>query len=327
MHESTVFPTEGLDTSPAKPRLERVLLCLVDGGPERQAIEAGEIDAVIDYADRKVILFPAAERALRSTSKPASTREPHANRILAALPSPEYRRLQHALEPVMLTEKQVLYEPGEPIRYVYFPLDSVISLLATVGSRRVLEVGLVGFEGMIGIPITLGVDVPSVRAMVHVPGAAMRVPEAQFREAYEKNRTLRHELTSYVYAELAMARQIAACSAFHTIEQRLARRSRTIGPILSYARVRCLRAWRPTGVDYRGSRPSPETRADSLPPWEHADIEHERSSIRLLRLLYANQALERPHSVGSQIDVGRWMTSLIVLLSTHAPGSTNYRKN
>jgi len=224
MHESTVFPTEGLDTSPGKPRLKRVLLCLVDGGPERQAIEAGEIDAVIDYADRKVILFPAAERALRSTSKPTSTREPHANRILAALPSPEYRRLQHALEPVMLTEKQVLCEPGEPIRYVYFPLDSVISLLATAGSRRVLEVGLVGFEGMVGIPITLGVDVPSVRAMVNVPGAAMRVPEAQFREAYEKSRTLRHELTSYVYAELAMARQIAACSAFHTIEQRLARR-------------------------------------------------------------------------------------------------------
>lgn len=222
MHENTVLPTEGLDTSPGKPRLEQVLLWLVDGGPERQAIEAGEIDAVIDYTDKKVILFPAAERALRSTSKPTSTGEPHANRILAALPSPEYRCLQHALEPVMLTAKEVLYEPGEPIRYVYFPLDSVISLLATVGSRRVLEVGLVGFEGMVGIPITLGVDVPSVRAMVHVPGAAMRVPEAQFREAYEKNRTLRHELTSYVYAELAMARQVAACSAFHTIEQRLA---------------------------------------------------------------------------------------------------------
>lgn len=224
MGENDGLSTASPGKSQGEPRLERVLLSLADGGPERQAIEAGEIDAVIDYADKKVILFPAAERVLRAASRQTTHLDPLANSVLAALPGPEYRRLHRALEPVMLTAKEVLLASGALIRYVYFPVDSVISLLATVESRRFLEVGLVGFEGMVGIPVTLGAEVSSIRAVVHIPGGAMRMPEAKFRRAYEQYRTLRHELDRYAAAQLAMARQIAACSAYHITEQRLARR-------------------------------------------------------------------------------------------------------
>ena len=124
---------------------------LTKGGPEQQAIEAGEIDAVIDYASSNVILLPAARRALGEIAEraAAANREavyeaPIANSLLAALPHAEYRRLLPGLEPVTLKSGEVIQEPGAPISYVYFPVDCVISLLATVAGRQALEVGLAG---------------------------------------------------------------------------------------------------------------------------------------------------------------------------------------
>ena len=79
------------------------------------------------------------------------------NRLLAALSAKEFRELAPDLERVSLTLTQILYEPGNVIRYVYFPLDSLISLLSEVDNRSTLEVGIVGNEGMTGIGIFLGV--------------------------------------------------------------------------------------------------------------------------------------------------------------------------
>lgn len=218
------------DRNPPNDRLGNVMLRLVKGGPEQQAIEAGEIDAVIDYTDGKIILFPAARRALRapratrSAAEGESAPEPVANSLLAALARPEYQRLRPSLESVTLRPGEVLYEPGTAIRDVYFPVDSVVSLLAATKSRRTLEVGLVGFEGMVGTSLAVGVNVSPLRALVQTGGTAMRVSEARFRKALHTSRTLRNELNLYIHTELARARQAAVCGSFHLIEERLASR-------------------------------------------------------------------------------------------------------
>jgi CRP-like cAMP-binding protein len=211
-------------------RLQNVLPRLAKGGPEQQAIEAGEIDAIIDYRAGNVILLPAARRALREIAKRASAaarkaadEAPIANHLLAALPHAEYQRLLAGLEPVSLKFGEVLHEPGVSIRYVYFPIDCAISLLTAVVGERALEVGLVGREGMVGISLALGVEVSSVRALVEVAGMAMRMKAARFREALRQCPPLQHALYRYTDAKLAQARQTIACNCFHAVEARLAR--------------------------------------------------------------------------------------------------------
>src|SRR5687767_15438281 len=81
---------------------------------------------------------------------------PIANTLLAALPRGTYQRLLGGLEPVRLTFGQILYEPGKPIRQVYFPTDSVVSLLTLVEGHMAMEIGLVGRECMLGVPVALG---------------------------------------------------------------------------------------------------------------------------------------------------------------------------
>lgn len=203
---------------------------LPKGGPERQAIEAGEIDAVIDYSNSNVILFPSARRAMRETtanrasaaSREAAIRTSVANGLLGALPHAEYERLLAGLERVTLKFGEVLHEQGVPIRYVYFPIDSVVCLLAKVEGQRPLEVGVVGYEGMVGISLVLEVDVSPVRALVQSTGTAMRMKAARFRDEFGQCVPLQRELYRYAYAKLAMARQTVACARFHTIEARLA---------------------------------------------------------------------------------------------------------
>src|SRR5882672_45572 len=102
---------------------------------------------------------------------PAASRVPVANSMLAALPRKQYERLLSGLEPVALTFGEVLYEPGKRIRYVYFPGDSLVSLLTLVNGHLALEVGMVGREGMVGVPLSLGADVSPVRALVQGAGA------------------------------------------------------------------------------------------------------------------------------------------------------------
>jgi len=145
------------------------------------------------------------------------------NGLLAALPRKDYRGLLAGLKPVTLTYGQVLYEPGEPIRHVYFPNDCLVSLLTTVEGHQALEVGLVGREGMVGISLALGMDVASVRALVQGTGTAMRMNAARFRKEFRKSLPLQGEVHRFIHAKLAQARQTAACNRFHRVEARLAR--------------------------------------------------------------------------------------------------------
>jgi CRP-like cAMP-binding protein len=210
--------------------LRKALQRLVKGGPERQAIEAGEIDAIIDYTGSNVILFPAARRAMRDAVNPApaasretATEAPIANSLLAALPQAEYQRLRTSLEPVMLTFGEVLYEPGAPIRHVYFPINCLVSLLTKLKGRPALEVGLVGQEGMVSIALALGVDVSPALALVQGTGIAMRMEAARFRDEFLQSMPFQKAVYRYTHALMAQIAQTAACNRYHLTGERLAR--------------------------------------------------------------------------------------------------------
>lgn len=145
------------------------------------------------------------------------------NGLLAALPRAEYQRLLAGLEPVTLNFGEVLHEPGVPIRYVYFPIDCVISLLMSVKGHQALEVGLVGHEGVVGSPLALGIRASLHRALVQRTGAAMRMESAIFRKEVLQSKPLRQARYRYNNALIGQIGQSAGCIQFHSVQARLAR--------------------------------------------------------------------------------------------------------
>lgn len=145
------------------------------------------------------------------------------NHVLAAVPKPAYQQMLAGLEPVQLVYGQVLYEPSGRIAHVYFPLDCLVSLLTAVDQHQALEVGMVGNEGMVGMPMVLGVGVSAVRALVQGSGTAMRMSAARFRTAFNHSPALQRALFRYTHLLMAQVSQTAACNRFHHAEARLAR--------------------------------------------------------------------------------------------------------
>jgi CRP-like cAMP-binding protein len=145
------------------------------------------------------------------------------NRLLSSLPEDEQAQLAKLGETVRVEVGDVLYEPGQTIRYIYFPIDSLISLLAVAEGRMTLEVGAVGREGMIGASVVLGHEMAQVRAVVQRAGRAMRMDAVEFATEFARMESLQRLLYRYTDTLLAQAIQIAVCSRFHVLEARLAR--------------------------------------------------------------------------------------------------------
>lgn len=146
------------------------------------------------------------------------------NRLLAALPRKQRQRFLASCTPVTLVFADILAEPGERISHVYFPTESLISLItpATDGCATV-EVGLVGDEGMLGISLILGVEVSPLRALVQGAGQALRMKAESFRRELEQSSALQRALKRYLYVVLGQIAQTTACTHFHVVEERLAR--------------------------------------------------------------------------------------------------------
>jgi CRP-like cAMP-binding protein len=145
------------------------------------------------------------------------------NRLLASLPREEYERLQPYLEPISLYLKQELYQPNEPIEFVYFPLEGVYSLLSLSSEGELIEVGTVGNEGMVGLPVFLGVrEIPGI-AMCQVPGNALRMRAFDLQTQVSPGTALYDMLHRYTQALFNFISQSALCNRVHSIEQRCCR--------------------------------------------------------------------------------------------------------
>jgi CRP-like cAMP-binding protein len=186
----------------------------------------GAVHAVVtreNVSERKRASAASRFRHTKASRIAAIAQADAPNRLLAALPAKEYERLLAGFEPVNLTYGEVLYEPGEQMRHVYFPSDCVVSLLTVVEGHRALEVGLVGREGMVGSRLALGITTASVRALVQGAGAAVRIKSARFLREFHHSPALQRALLHFTDTLMNQVTQTAACNRFHLVEARLAR--------------------------------------------------------------------------------------------------------
>lgn len=145
------------------------------------------------------------------------------NQLLASLPRAEYERLRPHLELVSFTLGQVLYDVGEPITDVYFPLRSLISLINSALAGSETEFGLVGNEGMVGVPALLGGESTLSRAIVQVADGAMKMDAQVLKAEFERGGVLQQQILLYLQLLLTQTAQNTTCRIHHQIELRLAR--------------------------------------------------------------------------------------------------------
>lgn len=145
------------------------------------------------------------------------------NHLIERLPRLERERLLAIAESVHLGLAEVLHEGGTLARHVYFPVDGFVSLLTTLDSHPGLEVGMVGREGMVGIPLALGVPRMPLSAIVQGAGTAWRIEAIPYRRELARGPALRRSLGRYACVLMAQLAASAACLRFHRIEPRLAR--------------------------------------------------------------------------------------------------------
>jgi CRP-like cAMP-binding protein len=143
------------------------------------------------------------------------------NKILGALEASSNGAF-NALERVTLRPGMVLQEPDQEIEFVYFIEDGLVSLLSVNSDGGTIEIGMVGSEGMVGIPVILGGFSP-YRAVVQIEGQAWRMRRRQLAEEFQKNRTLHDILLRYTNTVLVQVAQSSICNCFHTLQERLSR--------------------------------------------------------------------------------------------------------
>jgi CRP-like cAMP-binding protein len=145
------------------------------------------------------------------------------NRLLTALPAADFERLSASLTLVSLSLKQVLLEADEPIGAAYFVETGMVSYLAYLEGGEAIEVGIIGSEGMVGMPLILGVDSAPAGAIVQMQGTALRISPAALRQAFTESKALHTRLLRYMQALYTQVSQTAACNGHHGLEERLAR--------------------------------------------------------------------------------------------------------
>lgn len=145
------------------------------------------------------------------------------NRIVAALPREEYKRLLPYLEPVSLSFKKYLYQSQALIEHVYFPNSGVVSMLNVMEDGGTVEIATVGNEGMVGIPVLLGADCAPAETLVQVPGDAMRMKADVFKSQVIPGSSPHNLLLRYTQALMSHLSQSVACNRLHSVEERCCR--------------------------------------------------------------------------------------------------------
>jgi CRP-like cAMP-binding protein len=154
----------------------------------------------------------------RATAPPVAV-----NHLLTCLPRVDRERVLAQCDAIDLVESDVLRERGDRVDHVYFPIESLISLITPIDHQAGFEVGMIGSEGMLGISLVLGVDVAQQRALVQSAGSALRMEAAAFKRELARSASLRRLLNRYVYVLMTQMAQASACTRFHLLEGRVAR--------------------------------------------------------------------------------------------------------
>lgn len=148
---------------------------------------------------------------------------PAKNQILANLSDKDYQRLRPHLELVDLNHGDVLYDMGDAIEFLYFPYNAMVSLVTQMEDGKIVEVGVVGTDGMTGISALMGNATSFDRALVQIPDSGVRVRVAVIQAEFDRGEKLQHLLLRYMNNFIRQVSQTAACNASHTTEERLAR--------------------------------------------------------------------------------------------------------
>jgi CRP-like cAMP-binding protein len=153
----------------------------------------------------------------------AETFHPQQNHILDALPQPERERLFPHLKLVTLPLGKVLYESGDTLRHIYFPIDSIVSLLYVLKNGESAEIAVVGNDGAIGVALFMGGETTTNRAIVQSAGSAYQLTGARLKEEFQRHGETLHILLRYTQALLTQMAQTAVCNRHHTVDQQLCR--------------------------------------------------------------------------------------------------------
>jgi CRP-like cAMP-binding protein len=145
------------------------------------------------------------------------------NLLLRSLPPADLAALMTHLRDVDLAQGAVLQEQGEPIEYVYFPCDGIVSLMAVMRQGEAIEIATIGHEGAVGALAGIGPRRSHTRGVVQVSGMALRIPAARFRAVAEESAAVREIIGRYSEMLLVQVQQTAACNALHDVEARLSR--------------------------------------------------------------------------------------------------------
>jgi CRP-like cAMP-binding protein len=146
-----------------------------------------------------------------------------ANRLLAALPENEYRRLEPYLTFETISVGTIFYEASEKIETVYFPNSALISLVNTLNNGTTTEIGIIGGTGMVGLPVVLGDGYSQQQAIVQIADGTVKISARILKREFDRGGKLQKILLNYVQTRLNEVAQLAVCNRHHTIEERLAR--------------------------------------------------------------------------------------------------------
>ena len=145
------------------------------------------------------------------------------NSILSALPQLEYKRISDCFEPVELSKGQIITKSHQNVESLYFLTEGLVSLISVMRDGSTTEIGLIGKEGIVGIPQFLGNGVSHSSSLVQIEGSAMQIEAHLLKEEFERGELLAKLLLQYYLKLFNQVSQIAACNNHHTVKQRIAR--------------------------------------------------------------------------------------------------------
>lgn len=145
------------------------------------------------------------------------------NFILAQLPAEELDSLQSSMQIARMTPEDLIFRASEKVEYVYFPLTAMLSWIATTSDGERVEVGVVGWEGMVGVPEMLGYSAAPFTVEVELPGEVVRIRADVFKRTFQRHAAIQNLLFKYTFTAHNQLAQSSVCNRFHTVEERMSR--------------------------------------------------------------------------------------------------------